>query len=302
MRVPLSATATVAIVAGLVAAGPASAAFPGRNGEIAVRSIVLPPRGSDAPGFQAIEAVRPDGTGRRVVCECGANFDVAFSPDGGTLAFDGGDPGDVSLIRADGTGLRALPAGDYVLSVAWSPGGRRLLFADLPRRTEHWTLYTSAPDGRAVRHVTRKGIDETASWSTTGRIAFSRRLVRPDGSAAGKTDIWVMRATGGGLRRVTGASGYNPDWSPHGKWIAFERQNDVYVVQPDSRGLRRVTTGGGTDPVWSPDGKWIALIRSGDLYVVRPDGTGLRKVAEHRPEVEPESESTLDDPTWQPLR
>lgn len=63
-----------------------------------------------------------------------------------------------------------------------------------------------------------------------------------------------------------------------------------------------MTTGGGTDPVWSPDGRWIALIRAGDLYVVRADGSGLRRVAQRRPEPEPESESTLDDPTWQPLR
>jgi TolB protein len=304
MRARIALTALLGVIAALLAAGPAGAAFPGRNGEIAFRSEVNPSRTDPLPGFRGIEAVRPDGSGRRLVCTCDTSFDIAFSPDGRSLAFDGEEPG-LWVIGADGTGRRRIQLSGYVdivVSVAWSPGASRLLIADLYGRDRFFKLFTTTSRGTGgLKPITRKGQDEAVSWSTNGWIAFQRRAIR-DGGVTDHRDIWVMRARGGGLRRLTRKGGGDPDFSPHGKWIAFERRGEIYVVQRAGGGLRRLTEGGGADPAFSPDGRFVAFVRGGDVWTVRLDGSGARRVAERRDAGGPDRSSMLGNPTWQPLR
>ena len=54
--------------------------------------------------------------------------------------------------------------------------------------------------------------------------------------------------------------------------------SNIYVVRRTGHGLRRVTRRGGYNPVWSPDGRWIAFVRNGNLLVVRPNGEDARRL------------------------
>jgi TolB protein len=125
-----------------------------------------------------------------------------------------------------------------------------------------------------------------------GRIVFRRYL------DVGKTtsSIFTVKPDGTKMRQVTrprhGVDDREPDWSPNGKKIAFERQSPcpaggvkdglnstcdvVYTVKPNGKGLKslvpcRFKVGSGTgapntdcvgvdQPAWSPDGTQVAFV------------------------------------------
>ena len=57
-----------------------------------------------------------------------------------------------------------------------------------------------------------------------------------------------------------------------GPWI------DVWIMRADGSRLRRVTTEFGQFFTWSPDGREIMVSGGGSLYVIRPDGSGTSEV------------------------
>jgi Tol biopolymer transport system component len=94
-------------------------------------------------------------------------------------------------------------------SPAWSPDGRRIAFqgtclgAGMGCRPG---IYTVRVDGTQLRRVSPRGANP--DWSPDGRrIVF-------DAVQAGNRDIYVVNASGGGLRRVTTSPGpdFDPSW------------------------------------------------------------------------------------------
>jgi Tol biopolymer transport system component len=136
----------------------------------------------------------------------------------------------------------------------------------------------------------------------------------------GEYDLWVVRPDGSGLRRLTASprarSDYNPDWSPDGSTVLFERRvldgvgDELYLVGADGSGLRSITTcvqecWSDSEARWSADGRQIAFGRATGphdrnspsliaIYLMNADGTGLRQLS-HPPQ-------GYEDhyPTWSP--
>jgi tricorn protease-like protein len=156
--------------------------------------------------------------------------------------------------------------------------------------------------------------DDEPSWSHGGRrVVFVSNRPNPDGDFS----VYVTKAAGGGLRRLTndGGSDESPSFSPDGRRIAYVRTTLVYgtngdineycygeldVIRSDGGGESYLATvnGGGHGfipaPAWSPDGHLIAFVRTstdfnscdftgsrdrGDLWVVPADGGRERRVA-----------------------
>ena len=85
----------------------------------------------EVPALYAVYAVRPDGTGRRLVWSGGADdgfapiSQVLWSPDGSDILFFSNES---YLVRPDGSGLRRLGIPRHVpdARAAWSPDGSRI--------------------------------------------------------------------------------------------------------------------------------------------------------------------------------
>lgn len=137
-----------------------------------------------------------------------------------------------------------------------------------------------------------------ASWSPDGtHLVF-------DANHEGSRELYVMRADGRDLRRLTDtpASEYYPFFSPDGRRIVYFTAQDttsvIYVMDADGGNVRRLTPEAGfnADPAWSPDGSQIAFYSRRDgndeLYVMDADGGNVRRLTH--------TEARENTPAWSP--
>ena len=125
----------------------------------------------------------------------------------------------------------------------------------------------------------------------------------------------MVGADGRGVHKVTRGRAYvaesDPDWSPDGGRIVFDRSfscpdpltlcTAIWVVNADGSGERRLTPQtpgiGELSPTWSPDGRRIAYVRSddrsetSDLYLMNADGSAKRRLTHVR---------DAEEPAWSP--
>jgi dipeptidyl aminopeptidase/acylaminoacyl peptidase len=267
---------TVALA--LLAPGAAHAALPGDDGDIAFTSAFCCDDAFSAPDNDLLRVSPAGGREPRPLVPDAAQ--PAWAPDGKRLAYR--SRGELFTARADGGHRRPVRKGDGLSQPSWSPGGRWLAAIDAG------TLLIVRPDGSGLRYPDAPDFPaEDPSWGVNGLLAYT---VIAEGG--GKL-IGIIKASGGGGRVIT--DGSNPDWSPSGRSLAFERQGGIHVS--DARGRRtRIVAERGTDPAWAPSGDRVIYVnRRGDLVSVGSDGHGRHTVVEA-------PESWIEDPAWQPLR
>jgi hypothetical protein len=230
--------AAIAAVIILSAAGPASAAFSGRNGLIGVHTF-----------DDQMWVVRPDGTG---LTRLPAPGEGAYSADGRQLALADGRTLTVTDLNGANprTLYRANPSRVCVCAPAWSPTGDRVYFDG---------LFAVPAAGGPVTRIARDG--EDADVSATGRLAY---LVDPKGTGNGR--IFTSDSSGGDVRLL--GRGSSPSWSPDGARIAFVRDDALYIANADGSAPTQVRKHGTERDfyvAWSPDGAELAFVRQPSL-------------------------------------
>ncbi len=203
--------------------------------------------------------------------------------------------------------------------------GRKVLTAGGKTRLSYL-----ASIGMAVAAVLATSASTTPPGKN-GQIAFARYAEGQPGGDPSGGSIFTIGTDGRGERRLTrppaGASDVQPDWSPGGSRIVFERQFEykpfeIWSVNPDGSDLRQIDPGCPpgipTDqiceeegPAWSPDGKQIAYgnpfgqlksiggvewIEVGAISVIDANGSRRRQLTQHQ---RPTSSEDFQ-PVWSP--
>lgn len=314
-----SRTVAAAIAFAVLGADHASAAFPGRDGRIAVVAQVVceehaadfDPCGSLA--FTALLAVAPSGHDARAIgrwpcpaCLQGGVFfgPVAYSPDGRRLALQSSTAGQwpsgpassvLEIRSSDGSNaVRIVVPGAFSHPTSWLPDGHRVEIVVLDDFGRPDRAFVVGADDGSVRAL-RGGPKGPRTWSSTGSVAIAHaRGIYVSSAATGRR--LVLQTTA----RVTYS---DPDWSPDGRRLVALRSNAVTRLQSivtaraDGRDRRIVVRGPVPGcqfgpPVWSPSGSRIAFTAScldrgtaasNALFTVRSSGRGLRTVFEADP-------------------
>jgi TolB protein len=294
-RIGLSVLVVAVLFGSLVAGG--SAGTQDRRPETATASQ------AKAKRFDGAKQLRIRGVGGSLQNPC-------FSPDGSRLVvtqwkrrYNEG-LADVLLIgRRSGRKLELLSDRDATSvnmpGSCWNEATDRVVYASEVDGPD--SPFLVAPDGTDRRLVIRRegriGIEPTLSpdgeW-----IAFQ------DGpyDAEGLNAIFKVRVDGTGLQQLT--SGHNdtqPNWSPRGDKIVFQRQRggrldeekpwDVYTIDVNGDNLVNVTRTAGrseTDVSWAPSGRFLVFSSDGpgiqvaSLFAIGEDGSGRTRVTRTR--------------------
>jgi Tol biopolymer transport system component len=207
--------------------------------------------------WPSIWSVRPDGSNLRWAYRTKQNAKrPTLSPGGRWIAFDGASPGKPPLV-------------DFDIQIVRVNGKDRRTLVGSPQ----WEL--------------------DAQWSPDGeRLSYSRWRPSGQGDDWLRSEIWTVRADGGGELRL--GRGIGARWSPSGKYLAFgaptaESDGDLFVIRADGTGRRRLlATPELEQPAgWSPDGTKILFTRfnlpeGSDAFVMSADGTDVRRVTHAR--------------------
>jgi TolB protein len=271
---------TVLLVLGCVAvpALPAEATFAGHNGRIAFRRFF-----NVEMTWGAVFTINPDGSGERQVTYPPKGFvdkNPDVSPDGRRIVF-----------QREGMDCDIIDCSLSEIFVVNSNGS-------------HLTrLSKPSPQGKCG---SGGFCDQSPAWSPDGRtIAFARGSGPIVDDFIENFGIYLMHPDGSHVREVTQLASpalgedTDPQWSPDGRKLVFQRFNVRTATPQDGVALwtvnlatgreRRITPydlRAGDTPDWSPDGRHILFHSnvngppevSANLYTVRSDGSHLRQL------------------------
>jgi WD40-like Beta Propeller Repeat len=293
--------ALVGLLALVLCAPPAHAAFPGTNGKIAFHT--------DRDGNNEIYLVNPGGGGLvRLTSNSASDSDPAWSPDGSQIVFvSNRDAGNFEIYKmnADGTGQTRLtnnPAFDA--DPNWSPDGTQIVFTS--DRDGNFEIYKMNADGTGQTRVTNNPAhDGFPAWSPDGtKIAFQS-------DRDGNDEIYTMNADGTAQTNRTNnlASDTAPSWSPDGTQIAFAstrfNAGDIFSMNADGTSVADLSTfnppvgDAEHSPAWSPNGTLVAATFAApndNLQAMSSLGQGGWYPVDSAP-----SGKNDEAPDWQPL-
>jgi Tol biopolymer transport system component len=246
----------------LLAAAPAQAAWPGKDGSIA---FVSGPH---------IWVELPSGKLRQLTDPVeGADSEPTYSPDGRLIAFTRyqGNDSDIWVMNSDGTDQRPVTTGAegiYESQPAFFPSGRSLVFARHVPSTGS-TVYSARLDG--------SGEQVLATWAKNPVVSPDGRWLAYSKRGGGYIRIKDLRS---GEERQVSNGGYRaqePDFSPDGKHLVFVGQKLCGATPGRKRlailmvGLRDVRARMLLNtchrsfipysPAWSPRGNRVLFVR-----------------------------------------
>ena len=190
----------------------------------------------------------------------------------------------VCIINADGTGLRRLTTDEnkqhYYPTI--SPDGKSVVYAAFREANIYEIYEMNIATGSVVQLTNRLGNLNAPEISPDGKSI----IFKVWSANTNKNVIWMMDRDGQNADKVSRVVGWDPTWSPDGKYVLFASDMDgaiqLFRMGVNGKELHRVSNlpaiRGRSD--WSPDGQFIVTY-SGEpwkheVYIMNVDGSNAR--------------------------
>jgi serine/threonine protein kinase/WD40 repeat protein len=160
---------------------------------------------------------------------------------------------------------------------AFSPDGKWIAFRS---QRSGGGIFVMAATGGSARRLTPAGHYYHPAWSADGQEILCTRedVDNPAARTAGPRKVWAFTVSDGKERLITSDDISQPQWSPHGRRIAYwgnrqETQRDIWTLPVRGGEPVDVTNDRYLDwnPVWSPDGEYLYFLsdRAGGMKLFR---------------------------------
>jgi len=192
----------------------------------------------------------------------------------------------ICIINADGSGFRRLTTDNtqhYYPSL--SPDGRSVIYAAFREANIYEIYEMNIASGVIVQLTNRVGNLNAPEISPDGKTIVFKRA-RPNSD---ENQIFLMERNGADPNNIPKVTGWDPTWSPDGKYILFASSMDgpvqLYTMRTNGRELHQISSlpaiRGRSD--WSPDGKYIVTYSGGpwehEVYLMNADGSNARMIS-----------------------
>ncbi len=252
----------------------------------------------DKTGRRHIYKMDYDGFGpRRVTSDPILSLMPDWSPDRRAVVYTTYRGNNQEIVRLElgknlGQGSKRTLVPSQILNItpAVSPDGRLLAYAsakDSAKKANSDIFMMDLGTEKRTQLTRKSSAELSPSWSPDGQeLAFTS-------DQTGRPQIYIMRADGKKVRRLTFWGRYNaaPSWSPRGDWIAYVCRLPGYglkLCRISADGKRRVQITSGPpseiddSPSWAPDGRHLVFssTRGGrsHIFMIQYDGTGLEQL------------------------
>ena len=191
----------------------------------------------------------------------------------------------ICIINADGTDFRRLTTDDNKQHnyPSLSPDGKSVVYAAFLQANIYELYEMDLATGNVVQLTNKLGNLNAPEISPDGKhIIFKVWSPNTD-----KNVLWMMDRDGQNADKISRVVGWDPTWSPDGKYILFASDMEDGVIQLfrigiDGRELHRVSNlpaiRGRSD--WSPDGQFIVTYSGApwnhEVYIMGVDGLNAR--------------------------
>ena len=192
----------------------------------------------------------------------------------------------ICIMNADGSDYRRLTTDDSIRHFypSLSPDGNTVLYSAFRQENAYEIYAYDLLDGSIDRLTNRIGVLTAPEYSPDGQwITFTRW--NPNSQ---KYQIMVMESNGNKPNNIPQIEGWDPTWSPDGKFILFASAKSdpmqLFTVRVDGKNVRRISDlpaiRGRSD--WSPDGQNIVTYSgeawNREVYIMTADGSNVRQL------------------------
>jgi Tol biopolymer transport system component len=216
-------------------------------------------------------------THTRLTDQPGEELYPSLSPNGDIVVYASGAWGqrDIYVQRVGGKNPINLTPNSPVEDThpAFSPDGQRIAFRS---DRDGGGIFIMGATGENIKRLTDFGYHP--AWSPDGReiLCVAENLFIPIRQATVPSPLWSVNVATGQKRVVTNDA-VQPQWSPHGRRIAYWAftggRRDIWTIPASGGEPVPVTNDTFVDwnPTWSPDGKYLYFVsdRSGSMNLWR---------------------------------